>query len=66
MEYLSYGNYYEPQESDPVGECSECGQDIFAREDVWIIRDEWFCGCCIDNFRTEIEEREECFEESMR
>ena len=56
--------WLEPPEPKTVGYCSECGQDIFAGENVWEIKGEWYCECCIDNSRTEAE-RNNYFEDAI-
>ena len=30
--------YLEPKEGEIVGYCAECGQDIYAGEDIWEIK----------------------------
>lgn len=45
-------NLYErgPDESEdkPVCRCSECGEDIFFDERVWVFGDKVFCEACIE------------------
>ena len=56
--------YLEPKEGEIVGYCTECGQDIYAGEDIWEIKGEWYCECCVDSFRTEAE-RDDYFENAI-
>lgn len=57
-------DYFEPPEPETIGCCSECGQDIFAGEDCWEIKEAnlLLCGCCIDSFKTQKYEKENEFE----
>lgn len=56
--------WLEPPTPDTVGYCSECGQDIYAGEDVWEIKGELYCEYCMDSFKKEAEnESENCFED---
>lgn len=58
-------DYFEPPECETIGFCAECNEDIFAGEDVWEIKNELFCECCIDSFKTEIYEKENEFENAI-
>jgi hypothetical protein len=55
----------EPAYQSPIGFCFECGKDIFSGEEIWEIRNQWYCEDCIDGFKTEAQdsEREGYFEE---
>ena len=45
--------WLEPPEPETVGYCAECGQDIYAGEDIWEIKGELYCEYCMDSFKKE-------------
>lgn len=46
----------EPHEPEPVGQCSICGKDIFAGEQVCMVDDEMICSECFEITTAEEEE----------
>lgn len=66
-----YGGYPPPPERNDwlepdappkaVGYCISCKRDIFPGDDIWEIRDEWYCESCIDEAHKEAEGSENTF-----
>lgn len=52
----------EPDYSDPISYCVECGKDIYPGEDIWEIHNDWYCEDCIDSFHAEAEKDEYFYE----
>lgn len=56
-------SWLEPESGDVIGYCEECGEEIYAGEDLWEIKGDLYCGSCIRSAMTQKYEMENYFEE---